>query len=173
MNGSRPVLAGSIRGEGEAESQPRVAPNPVVGGPGSQAGPKPARLMILDDNPDICATAGRILARAGYCVETAHDGPTALRRLGEVPCDLVITDILMPDMDGLEFISQLRGACPWVKIIMISGGGRWLPAAKLLKTARFLGACQILAKPFSATELLEAVQQALASAGREGGREPI
>lgn len=81
--------------------------------------------------------------------------------------DMVITDILMPDGDGLEVITELKRAQPSVRIIAMSGGGHHLRAAECLKFATGLGAHGLLLKPFKREQLLEAVTQQLCPGASE------
>ena len=90
-------------------------------------------------------------------MEQATNGREALQRVALTPYDLVITDILMPEQDGLEVIKELRRAFPTVKIIAISGGGLF-DKASALKCATLLGAHRTLAKPFGPEELLGAMR---------------
>ena len=100
------------------------------------------------------------LAKAGHQVTSAADGKAALRLLGEGQVDLVITDIVMPEMDGLELIRSIRKASPATKIIGMSGGGRGTPS-DYLAIAQSFGAALTLAKPFSLEDLIAAVDSVL------------
>ena len=102
-----------------------------------------------------------MLSDAGYTVTTASGGVEALKLIHNNPFDLVITDLIMPDKEGLEIIMALCRHTPRPKIIAMSGGGR-IDAKEYLAPARLLGAQRTLAKPFSNAELLEAVAQVLA-----------
>jgi CheY-like chemotaxis protein len=100
------------------------------------------------------------LEGAGYEVAEAPDGTQGIRLYRQQPCDLVITDIIMPEKEGLETIRELRRDFPDVKILAISGGGRIRPD-EYLPLAKKFGAHRTLAKPFEQKELLEAVQELL------------
>lgn len=120
------------------------------------------RVLVIDDDTDVRAVVCEVLGRAGYDVEVAEDGERGMERFAAQPAPLVITDLIMPRMDGLETIGALRRASPWVKIIAVSGGGRrvnrdYLPAAQAL------GADRVLYKPFGPSELIDAVRDLLAS----------
>ena len=119
-----------------------------------------ARILLIDDEAPIRRFAAEILQRSGHEVVTAADGRAGLQRLAEQPCDLIITDLIMPDKDGIETIVELRGRLSQVPIIAISGGGL-LNADDNLKIAKMLGAKITLAKPFTGAQLLAAVQTLL------------
>ena len=119
-----------------------------------------ARILLVDDNADILKTYGDVLRRAGHEVVTAANGNEALRLAEQSAFDLVITDLVMPDKEGIETIMALRNRTPTLKIIAMSGGG--LGNAKdYLPIARYCGAAQTLAKPVSASELRTAVTTVL------------
>lgn len=121
------------------------------------------RILVVDDNASIRFLLTRILTSAGYEVEEASDGQVALASYAKRPSDLVITDLIMPDKEGLETIRELRRRHPGVRIIAISGGGSGGHGmTEYLETARLLGARRTLAKPFSQEEVLKAVTEALA-----------
>jgi CheY-like chemotaxis protein len=121
-----------------------------------------ARLLLIDDDPALLSLLRRTLERAGYEVVTAPNGREGLQRLTTGPFDLLITDIVMPEMEGLELILKLRQTHPALRIIAISGGGQLRPAS-YLNLARLSGAMTVLAKPFELEELLTAVQKLLTS----------
>jgi CheY-like chemotaxis protein len=131
-----------------------------------------ARILLVDDDEDVLRGMRRVLQRLGHEVVAAADGHQALRALEGDPCDLVITDINMPEMDGIELILALRERWPKVPIIAISGGGL-MPKELLLASAEVLGAVTTLPKPVGVAELEAAVARALgAAADREGRSEP-
>ena len=117
-----------------------------------------ARVLVVDDDFQMREMLGVILERKGYDVMTAPDGKLAVQLQRKLPFDLVITDIIMPEKEGLETISELRHSYPRLKIIAISGGGRHRPDG-YLELARQLGADRILAKPFGSWEILSAVRE--------------
>ena len=119
------------------------------------------RILVIDDDPVVRGMLAEMLRREGYDVDEAEDGRAGMRRFREQPATLVITDVVMPEQEGLETLMQLRQASPAVKVIAISGGGRVGPES-YLNSARTLGANAILAKPFGREELLEAVTKVLA-----------
>ena len=118
----------------------------------------PRSILLIDDNDHIRAFLRRILEEAGYFVMGAANGREGLRQFRHTPVDLVITDQLMPDSDGLEVTMTLRHESPHVKIIALTGG---TGEPDLLKVAKLLGAHLTMKKPIEMTELLKAVQQEL------------
>lgn len=120
-----------------------------------------ARILIIDDDPDILKLLRRVLESRGHTVLEASDGSTALRHFAGDPADLVLTDIFMPQMDGIELIMRVKEAFPEARVVAMSGGGR-LPMSNVLGAASMLGAEDVLAKPFTAAEVLAAVERALA-----------
>lgn len=121
-----------------------------------------ARILMVDDDPLIQATLPLVLSDRGHEVVVAPNGRAALRELREGPVDLVLTDILMPDVDGLELIQAVRRDHPGVKVLAMSGGSSRLPVTEALRMARLMGADAVLPKPFNAEEVTAAVDAVLA-----------
>lgn len=115
------------------------------------------RILIIDDEEMIREGLKTTLELEGYQVLICNDGKEALRSLPLFQPDLVITDIIMPEADGIEIIITLRNMPIPPKIIAISGGGR-ISAGDHLKSARQLGAANTLTKPFSSAELLDSIR---------------
>lgn len=107
-----------------------------------------ARILVVDDEPQIRDTLHRVLEAAGHEVREAPNGKIALSLVPETRPDLVIMDIIMPEQEGLETILALRRTAPEIKILAISGGGRFI-GMETLSLALQLGADQVLAKPFT------------------------
>ncbi len=122
-----------------------------------------ANILLADDNVDLLEMQSAVLCEAGHSVATAVSGSEALRQLRSREFDLVITDIVMPDGDGIETIVYLRKSHPQTRIIATSGGGR-ISAESYLPVAAKLGASVTLAKPVTATQLLAVVDELLAAA---------
>jgi len=117
-----------------------------------------ATILLIDDEEQVRMLFQVALEGAGYRVLTAEHGKHGLRLLERQEVDVMLVDLLMPDMDGLELIPLLRKTRPAIKIIAISGGsGEW----DYLDAAKSLGAHATLKKPFSLQELLEAVSSQL------------
>jgi CheY-like chemotaxis protein len=119
--------------------------------------PAATRILIADDESQVRGYMREVLEHAGYNVSEAADGREAVRQVLSGRVDLVITDLLMPDQEGLETIQILRRQAPQVAIVAISGAFH----PEYLEVARKLGAVVALAKPLTAEELLRAVSQAL------------
>lgn len=119
------------------------------------------RILIIDDDVDVLDVVGKMLGSEGFEVLTAADGKEGMRIIrGNIEIDLVITDMLMPEKEGIETIRELKRAFPHIRILAISGGGRG-SADSYLNVAAKMGAEFILKKPFVKQELLEAVQNLL------------
>jgi len=121
-----------------------------------------AEILIIDDEPGVLGILRRILEFAGHSVVEAPDGEVALRHFEGKPADLVITDIFMPGMDGIEFLVHVRKTFPEARVLAMSGGGL-LSRDQALSDAALLGADGILQKPFTKDEVLEAVARTLTS----------
>ena len=119
-----------------------------------------ARILIIDDEAMIRDLLVNILEREGYDTATASGGKDGIKIYRENPTDLIITDLLMPEKDGLETIMDLRREFHDVKIIAMSGGGKVDPET-YLQIARTMGAIETIAKPFDRKELLKTVQELL------------
>jgi len=102
-----------------------------------------------------------MLVHHGHTVMEARDGHEGLQLFPSTHADLVITDIVMPEQEGIEVVMALRSEHPGLKIIAISGGGRTNAAEDYLQLARRLGADLTLAKPFASAALLAAIQELL------------
>ena len=119
-----------------------------------------SRILVVDDDAQVRELICAILAAYGYDIAEASNGKTAVRMYHEQPFDLVITDLVMPDMEGIELIGELRKIDQNVKVIAISGG--FLTASDTyLKTAKLMGAKHTLPKPFDTDELLSVVADVL------------
>ena len=110
-------------------------------------------ILVVDDEPMIRDGLKVALEMEGHRALTASDGNEALKIVDESKPQLIITDIIMPESDGIEVICSLKETNPDIKILAISGGGR-ISAQDHLKIAKQLGASSILAKPFSTEELI-------------------
>jgi DNA-binding NtrC family response regulator len=119
-------------------------------------------ILLVDDDDLSRGAVHKMLERSGYAVHSTGIGQDALEHYRDQPSNLVITDLIMPDLDGLELIQQLRRIDPAVRVLAISGGGR-VDAEEYLSAARKLGAVEVLPKPFSGQELKGAVEKALNS----------
>lgn len=120
-----------------------------------------ATILLVDDDERVRDVLREVLEVAGHEVTVAGEGKTALAEYGKSPADVVITDLVMPDFEGLQFIQALCRTYPEVKIIAMSGGGTF-DNPNYLKLARRFGARYTLTKPFSFDELLDTVDLTLA-----------
>ncbi|MCK5797870.1 MAG: response regulator [Deltaproteobacteria bacterium] len=119
-----------------------------------------ATLLIVDDDARIRTMLRRVFEHASYQVLDAGDGRQALSVLESHPVDLLITDIIMPDTEGIELITRVRGRWADLPIIAMSGGG-WIDPAPYLELARTLGADRIMSKPLNLELLLNACAEIL------------
>jgi YesN/AraC family two-component response regulator len=124
------------------------------------------RILIIDDDFHVRDMLERLLRKAGYDAQLAENGVEAMKMHRENPMDLVITDIIMPEKEGLEIINEFRRDYPSVKLIAISGGGRIGPT-NYLKMAKLLGAGRTFAKPMDTSKLLSAIKELLDPLGKE------
>ncbi len=111
------------------------------------------RLLVVEDNDDFRFIVCEMLADLDYQVFTATNGAQALAVLESQTVDIVLTDMIMPDKEGLETVQEIRRKYPMIKIAAMSGGGR-VNANNYLDLAKRLGASVTFEKPFRAQELL-------------------
>lgn len=123
------------------------------------------RILIVDDEPIVVKSCERILSPEGYSVDTALNGREAIEKLGKDGFDLVITDIKMPDMDGIELLKWIKNSKPDTGVVIITG----YPSQESIKEALRLRILDYLPKPFSPSLLIETTQKAIEfiKAGRE------
>ena len=119
-----------------------------------------ARILIIDDESQIRSMLRLMLERVGYEVLEAADGMEGIRQYRDNPADLIITDLIMPNKDGIGMIIELKKEFPSVKIIAMSGGGVNRPEG-YLDGAKKLGATRTLTKPIDRDEMLNAVKETL------------
>jgi len=111
------------------------------------------KILVIDDDHLVRYTISRILQRNGYDVVTASDGKRAMTVFRDERPDMVITDIIMPEQEGIQTILMIRAERPEVKIIAVSGGAR-THSVDYLGMAEAFGADDVIPKPFEADELL-------------------
>jgi DNA-binding response OmpR family regulator len=114
------------------------------------------KILVIDDDDLVRRTVAKILRSDGHEVVCAGDGIAGMRVFREQAPELVVTDIIMPEREGIETILAIRRENPKVKIIAISGGGQF-GEVEVLKMAQLLGADDVIAKPFRAEELLSRI----------------
>lgn len=118
------------------------------------------RILVVDDDPSIRRTLQLLLNREGHEVTQARDGLEALRLWRDRGGDLVITDLHMPEKNGIEMIVELLSFTPGIRIIAMSGGGQ-TKRLDLLANAAMLGAVWTIEKPFTLAEMMTVVDRAL------------
>ena len=130
------------------------------------------KILIIDDEKDVRIVLREVLQRAGYEAAVAADAREGLEKLAADGADLVITDVIMPGMDGVTTVEKIREGHPDVPIIVISGGGNVAPqeyepgaisTSAYLASAENAGADRTLTKPFERQELVKAVDDLLGS----------
>jgi DNA-binding response OmpR family regulator len=119
-----------------------------------------AHILIIEDDPAVRSLLAEMLTRRGHTVQQAENGQDGIHAFRTRPSELVITDLIMPQKEGLETIIDLRSEFPDLKIIAISGGSRG-SRDNYLRTAALCGAARIFRKPFDNEELLAAVEELL------------
>lgn len=120
------------------------------------------QILVIDDEPTIRFLLEKMLQREGYAVITAADGDEGMKLFQESRFDLVITDIIMPEKEGIEIIMEIKRTHPDIPVIAISGGGFNAPGS-YLNIARAAGAAAVLEKPLEKETLLSCVQKLLPS----------
>lgn len=118
-----------------------------------------ANILVIDDDESLREIIAAALGAAGHTVGLAKDGNEGLQALRRSPPDLVISDIVMSEMDGLEMVRRLRSLFPNLPVIAMSGHSSY--SDLYLKMAKLLGARRVLTKPFKVEQLLAAVDEAL------------
>ncbi|MGW8314761.1 MAG: response regulator [Bacteroidales bacterium] len=116
------------------------------------------KILIIDDEVHILLMLKKMLERAGYSVDIASNGLEGLNLFRKDQPDLVITDIIMPEKEGLETIREMKKENPELKILAMSGGGK-ISADNYLDTAKIFGASGIIEKPFKQSSLLSLVEE--------------
>lgn len=127
-----------------------------------------AKILVIDDEEDIRVVLKQVLERAGYDVCVAADGKEGLKALAQQGADLVITDVIMPGIDGIATVQKIREKFVNTRIIVISGGGNVAPldyepnaiaTNAYLASAEKAGADRTMTKPFNRQELLDAIKE--------------
>lgn len=118
-------------------------------------------VLVVDDDRDHCQALAKIFERAGYRVRTAADGQEALASLMERPFDLVITDLRMPRMNGLDLLLNVRAVSPRTAVIIVTAFGEWTTYVQAMDC----GCVDYLNKPVRREEILTTARKALARRG--------
>jgi CheY-like chemotaxis protein len=119
-----------------------------------------AHILVIEDHAGFRETLSEMLRSAAHEVRCASNGREALDILHDETFDLLVTDVLMPEVDGIEVLTALKRMPTPLPVIAISGGGA-LPASLALSLSSALGARAVLFKPFYRQELIAAIEQAL------------
>lgn len=129
------------------------------------------RVLVIDDDDQVRGMLCEMLKNAGYEAMDADNGRTGLNQLRQAPCDILITDIFMPEKEGIETIIEARREFPHLKILAVSGGSPLMPT-DFLATAKIVGAHMTLQKPILQRELLDALDRMCGSSSSrlEGAR---
>lgn len=128
-----------------------------------------AHILVIDDDDAVRWIIRRAMQAEGHSVTEAANGADGLRRFAAAPVDLVITDILMPEREGIETIIELRRGHPALPILAISGGSATTERDGLLASADLLGATEVLPKPFELDRLRATVRAMLLGHGQGVG----
>jgi CheY-like chemotaxis protein len=129
-----------------------------------------ASILIVDDEPDVAEAIQAVLEHAGFTVVVTNSAARALEALQRQQFDIVVTDVIMPKVNGLELIRRLRADHPRVRVIAISGGGSFGPLSlkpEAISTHAFIAAAQdagaeeVVTKPFDLEDLLATVRRHL------------
>ncbi|MCF8215509.1 MAG: response regulator [Chlorobium sp.] len=115
-------------------------------------------VLVIEDDADVRNMIRMILADEGYSVEDACNGLEGMKKLNHGPFDLIVTDMLMPEKEGIETIREIKKQSPSTKIVAISGGGICIPE-NYLNLALMMGADASLCKPFGRQELLDTIRK--------------
>ena len=130
--------------------------------PPARALNRPLSIVVADDVVELPPIIREWLRRDGHEIHCVFSGREVIELLKRGPVDLVITDVLMPDGDGLEVIMEEKALQPGIRILAISGGGQLMPALDCLKLAGAMGAHAVLLKPFTRPQLMDGMRRALA-----------
>jgi DNA-binding NtrC family response regulator len=125
---------------------------------------KDLSILIVDDDAGMRNVLAALLSAEGHLPVSAGNGTEAAEVMAREPVDLILTDILMPDKDGLELIKDVRGAHKRIPIVAFSGGGYRIGTRYCLQIAKAIGATTVISKPFDRQQLLSAIEDAMGQA---------
>jgi len=120
-----------------------------------------AHILLVEDSPEVSMSVREILESAGHTIEDAASGKQALDVLAGAKFDVIVSDIWMPEMDGIALLKEIRGAGNEIPVVVISGGAPNAPLTYTAPLASTFGANIVIYKPFEKDELLNAVNSAL------------
>jgi DNA-binding NtrC family response regulator len=118
------------------------------------------RVLLIEDEPMVRKIVRKMLQRAGHDVVDAENGRAGFELLERTAVDLIVTDIIMPEVEGIEVLTTVRRRHPSIAVIAMSGGGR-MGNIDFLDVAKKLGAAATLQKPFTCGSLLEAIDRSV------------
>ena len=119
------------------------------------------RIFLVDDEPTILAAARETLEKAGFKVTCFSRGSDCLKNMAGRKCDLLITDVRMPGVNGMELLAEVRRSVPWLPVLILTGYGDIQMAAQAFKS----GAFDFIEKPFGREALVSAVENVLRKIG--------
>lgn len=119
--------------------------------------PKKINIFIVDDEPSVLRVISEIIERAGYSTKTFNNALDCIKKLEERDCELVITDVNMPKISGIQLLARVKKYYPWIPVLIITGFGDIPMAVKSIQ----LGAFDFIQKPFDRQDLLNAVESSL------------
>lgn len=119
------------------------------------------KILVVDDEKPIRCLLADMLGKDGHSVQVAENGKQAVELFHQSPADLVITDLVMPEKNGIDVIMELKGKYPNVQIVAISGGGGITGSFDYLPIAKLVGAVTVLNKPFTLSDVRAAVSMAI------------
>ncbi len=122
-----------------------------------------AHILLVEDSPEVSLSVREILASAGHSVEDAASGKEALKKLKASRFDAIVSDIWMPEMDGIALLKEIRGAGNEIPVVVISGGAPNAPLTYTAPLAATFGANMVVYKPFERAELLKAIDNVLSN----------
>jgi len=125
-----------------------------------------AKICLIEDEAMIRETLNRILQKLGHEVVTCSDGAQGLIEITKNSYDIVLTDIIMPEVEGIEILQTVKKVSPTTKVIAMSGGGR-VGNTDFLEIASSLGADAIIYKPVTKTDFMEALNKCLSERQQE------
>lgn len=122
-----------------------------------------ARILLIEDDESIRPLLEATLARENHAVTTAVNGRDGVAKFKPGEFDLIVTDLVMPEKEGIEVLQEVRSRDKAVKALAMSGGGKFGGSETYLRLASLLGAGKVLAKPFTPAQFIAAVNEALAA----------
>lgn len=129
-------------------------------------------VLLVEDSPEVSLSVREILSGAGHSVDDAENGKAALGKLADKSYDLVVSDIWMPEMDGIALLKEIRGNGNDVPVVVISGGAPNAPLTYTAPLASTFGANAVIYKPFEKEELLKTIDAVIAGETIAPGESP-